>query len=204
MPISTAQSVMNTGDSADGYPGVYSRMKRGAYSVRVAALFMAWFAGTTTVQAATQTVQFSVTSTVTSSCSAPTATPLSFGTYNPLSGTALTATSTITITCTNTTPIVSVTLNSGSGNGTINARKLQLGGTTTSDATRMLSYNLYTTSGYSSIWGDGSSGNVTNNVTGSAGTGSAQTLTVYGTLPGSQTNVVPGSYSDTITVTINY
>jgi len=156
---------------------------------------------TSLVQAATQTATFSVTSSVTSSCNAPSVGALAFGTYNPLSGSALTATTTITITCTNTTPIVSVTLNSGSGVGTINARKMELNGT---DATKLISYNLYTTVGNSSIWGDGTSGNVVNNVTGSAGTGSAQTLTVYGTIPASQTTVVPGSYSDTITVTINY
>lgn len=157
---------------------------------------------TSLVRASTATAPFSVTSSVTSSCNAPSVGALAFGTYDPLSGSALTATTTITITCTNTTPIVSVTLNAGTVAGTINARKMELNGT---DATKTLSYNLYTSSGTSpSIWGDGTSGNVVNNVTGSAGTGSAQTLTVYGTIPASQTSVVPGSYSDTITVTINY
>ena len=35
------------------------------------------------------------------------------------------------------------------------------------------------------------------------GTGSTQTLTIYGRLP-SLANVVPGSYTDTVTVTVSY
>lgn len=151
--------------------------------------------------AATTTANFTVNSTVSSSCSAPTTEALSFGTYNPLSGSAATASANITITCTNTTAITSITLNAGSGTGTINARKMEKGGT---DTTKTLNYNLYTSSANTTIWGDGTSGNSTNNVSGNAGTGSAQTLVVYGTIPANQTDVEPGSYSDTITVTINY
>jgi hypothetical protein len=157
--------------------------------------------GTHSVLAATATSTFTVSSTISATCSTPSAGNLDFGTYNPIGGSSATATATITITCTNTTTITSVTLNAGTGTGTINARKMEKNGT---DSTKTLNYNLYTTSGNASIWGDGTSGNVTNNVSGSAGTGSAQTLTVYGTIPANQTSVEPGSYSDTITVTINY
>ena len=151
--------------------------------------------------AATATNTFTVSSTVVASCSSPTTETLAFGNYNPISGSAATATANITITCTNTTAITSVTLNAGTGTGTINARKMEKNGT---DTTKTLNYNLYTSSANTSIWGDGTTGNVSNNVSGSAGIGSAQTITVYGTIASGQTTVEPGSYSDTITVTINY
>ena len=151
--------------------------------------------------AATATNTFTVSSTVVASCSSPTTETLAFGNYNPISGSAATATANITITCTNTTAITSVTLNAGTGTGTINARKMEKNGT---DTTKTLNYNLYTSVANTSIWGDGTTGNVSNNVSGSAGIGSAQTITVYGTIASGQTTVEPGSYSDTITVTINY
>ncbi|HYM35068.1 MAG TPA: spore coat protein U domain-containing protein, partial [Steroidobacteraceae bacterium] len=70
-----------------------------------------------------------------------------------------------------------------------------------------LQYNLFTTSGFTTIFGDGTGGTGT-----SAGTGngvavaSAQTVTIYGSLPDNATNqnAVLGSYSDKITVTVTY
>jgi spore coat protein U-like protein len=63
-----------------------------------------------------------------------------------------------------------------------------------------LGYQLYLDAGRSSVWGDGSASSSTSSGT---GTGSAQTLTIYGRLP-SLANVVPGSYTDTVTVTVSY
>lgn len=155
--------------------------------------------GVNVAMAATATNTFTVSSTISAACSTPTVGNLAFGTYNPLGGSNATATADITITCTNTTAITSVTLSAG-GSGSINSRQMSKTGATSNK----LNYNLYTSSANTSIWGDGTSGNVTNNVSGSAGTGSAQTLTIYGTIAASQTSAVPGSYTDTITVTINY
>ncbi len=154
--------------------------------------------GSNAAMAATITNTFTVSSTISDACSTPSAGNLDFGTYNPLSGSNATATATITITCTSTTTITSVTLSAG-GSGSINSRQMSK----TGDATKKLNYQLYKDSGRTTVWGDGTNG-ATNNVTGNAGTGSAQTLTVYGTIAASQTSVVPGSYTDTITVTINY
>ena len=157
--------------------------------------------GTHSVLAATSTGTLTVNSTVVDSCSSPTTETLAFGNYNPIANTAATATANITITCTNSTVITSVTLNAGTGTGTVDARKMEKDGTST---TKTLNYNLYTSSANTSVWGDGNNSTVTNNVSGNKGTGSAQTLVVYGTIPAGQTSVEPGSYSDTITVTINY
>jgi spore coat protein U-like protein len=73
-----------------------------------------------------------------------------------------------------------------------------------SSGSNHLNYNLYTTSGYSIVWGDGTGG--TETVSGSfpPSIGSAaRDHTVYGRIPAQQ-NAYVGIYSDTITVTVNY
>jgi spore coat protein U-like protein len=145
--------------------------------------------------AATATTTFAVTATVLKTCSAS-ANALAFGSYTPGSG-AVAGTTTVSIKCTNGTAFT-VALNGGStASGTI-AQRLMANGTNT------LQYNLYTTSGYGTIWGDGTTGS-TQAGTG-AGVATANTLTVYGQLPDSATNqsAVTGSYTDTVTVTVTY
>jgi spore coat protein U-like protein len=64
-----------------------------------------------------------------------------------------------------------------------------------------LNYNLYTSSGYGTVWGDGTSSTAA--ITGT-GTGSAQSTSVYGRIGSGQTSVPPGSYADTVSVTVTY
>ncbi len=52
----------------------------------------------------------------------------------------------------------------------------------------------------STVWGDGSSSTQTH---GGTGTGSNQSVTIYGRVA-ALTGVVPGSYADTVTVTVSY
>ena len=68
------------------------------------------------------------------------------------------------------------------------------------NGTATLGYNLYTTTGDTTVWGDGTGS--TASVAGT-GTGSNQTLTVYGKIPTGETSL-SGTYSDTITATITY
>jgi spore coat protein U-like protein len=70
----------------------------------------------------------------------------------------------------------------------------------TDGASHNLGYGLYTTNAYGTIWGDGSGGTTT--VAGT-GNGAAQAVTVYGRIPPSQF-VAAGSYTDHVTVTVNY
>ena len=109
--------------------------------------------------------------------------------------TPLDATSTLSVTCTNTTPYT-VALNAGANAGGAS----NFGSRTMKSGSNTLAYQLYLDSGRSSVWGDGTSSSSTSAGT---GTGSAQTLTIYGRLP-SLANVVPGSYTDTVTVTVSY
>lgn len=141
-----------------------------------------------TAGAATATGSMAVSSTIQASCSVS-ASALAFGTY---SGSQLDATTTVDVTCTNTTPY-NIGLNAGTGTGaTVSSRKMTAGSTT-------LNYALYSDSGHATNWGNTVG---TDTVTGT-GTGASQSLTVYGRIAGSQTSA-PGSYADTITVTVTY
>ena len=92
-----------------------------------------------------------------------------------------------------------VALNGGTTTGGTVAQRLMANGANT------LQYNLYTTNTYTTIFGDGTGTSVTQAGTGS-GVNTANTLTVYGQLPDSATNqaAVPGSYTDTVQVTVTY
>jgi len=142
------------------------------------------------------TTTFPVTATITSACTVS-GSALNFGSaIDPLSSTTpLDATSTVTVTCSNTTPYT-VSLNAGAnagGSSNFSTRTMKSGSDT-------LAYQLYLDAGRATVWGDGTASSSARNGTGS---GSAQSLTVYGRLP-SLANVVPGAYTDTVTVTISY
>jgi len=70
----------------------------------------------------------------------------------------------------------------------------------TGNSSHLLEYQLYSDSLYSNIWGSGITGGGT--VSGT-GTGSAQTITVYGRIPSTATFTTDG-YTDSVTVTLNY
>jgi spore coat protein U-like protein len=69
----------------------------------------------------------------------------------------------------------------------------------TAAAAQLLSYSLFRDSGRTLNWGN----TVGTDTVASTGTGSAQTFTVYGRIPASQA-VGPGTYQDTITVTVTF
>ncbi|WP_164874478.1 Csu type fimbrial protein [Rathayibacter festucae] len=117
------------------------------------------------------------------------ASPLDFGNY---AGAAVNATSTITVTSTNGT-MYSVAVGNGTNSQDPSGRRLNSGA-----GASMLMYQVYTDSARTNVWGS-SAGGVVQQV----GTGSAQTLTVYGTIPAGQNSPV-GSYSDTLTATVTY
>ena len=67
----------------------------------------------------------------------------------------------------------------------------------------MLDYNIYTTPGFTSVWGDGSGGTLTQSFNGSLLSLGSTTFTGYGRVPAGQ-YVVPGGYNDTLTVTVTF
>jgi len=145
---------------------------------------------------ATTTTTFAVTETVQATCSA-TATTLAFSAYTPGAG-AISNNGTISVKCTKNTPYT-IALNGGTTTGGTIAQRLMASGANT------LQYNLFTTAAFSQIFGDGTGTSKTVAGTG-AGVATASTVTVFGQLPDSAANqaAVPGSYADTITVTVTY
>lgn len=142
----------------------------------------------------TATTTFQVQASISSACSA-TAGTLNFGTYNPSSGSPNDATSTINVYCTSGTAYT-LKLNVGTGGGTLAARTLADGASDT------LGFNLYTTTGRTVVWGDGSGSTGTVSGTG-AGLLTASPQTVFGRMAAGQDKPA-GSYASTITVTVEY
>lgn len=68
------------------------------------------------------------------------------------------------------------------------------------NGTDNLAYNLYTTSGHASVWGDGTASTVTQ---GATSAGLPAVYTVYGRMPANQYKSA-GAYTDLVTVTLTY
>src|SRR5262249_40741713 len=102
------------------------------------------------------------------------------------------ATGTLSVQCTNTTPYT-VALNGGnSGASDPTQRKM-------SKAAETITYGLYRDATRSQSWGSTSG----TNTVGGTGTGANQGLTVYGRVA-AQTTPSPGTYTDSVVVTVTY
>lgn len=143
-------------------------------------------------RAGTASAQFNVTATVLDNC-AVSAGNLAFGNYSASSGSPTDATATLSVTCT-ASLAYTIALDGGTTTSSVSGRAMNDG------ASHTLSYGLYTSGAYSTVWGDGTGGTAT--VPGT-GTGTAQSVTVYGRIPAAQF-VAAGNYSDRVTVTVNY
>jgi spore coat protein U-like protein len=128
-------------------------------------------------------------------------TGLSFGGYDVFSAIPKDSTATVTVTCNApsqnpTAPIpVIISLSPGSS-GSFAQRQLQRAG-----GSDRLAYNLYTTPSFSTVWGDGGGGSQTQ--TNLVTKDTPWTANIYGRIPAGQ-NVSVGSYTDVITVTIEW
>lgn len=141
--------------------------------------------------AATTTSTFTVQVAITASCTINSAATLNFGSQGVFTAN-VDQTSTLQVQCTNTTPY-NIGLNAGTGTGaTVAVRKLTSGSTT-------VNYSLYSDSGRATVWGN----TVGTDTVAATGNGAAQSYTVYGRIP-TQTTPAPGTYTDTITVTVTY
>lgn len=131
---------------------------------------------------------FSVNALVDRTCTVS-AQNLNFGNHGVLR-TQTDASSQLTVNCTSGLPYT-VGLNGGISNQAPTARRMTRSG-------QFITYGLYRDSARSLPWGD--SAGV---MFGGTGTGLAQNLAVYGRVP-AQTTPSPGSYSDTVAVTVTY
>lgn len=105
------------------------------------------------------------------------------------------ATTSLNIRCTNGNPY-RISLSAGSS-GNLLARRMQRSG---GAGAATVDYQLYTTAARTTVWGDGTAG--TGTATGT-GTGQPQAVTVFGRVP-AQSTPPPGTYRDTIIVTIAF
>jgi len=138
------------------------------------------------------TFPFTANATVPASCVIEIANNLNFGTVPGLINNNNDQTTSLSFTCTKTTPW-KVSLDDGL-NVTGTTRRMRLGATS-----NYVQYELYSDSARSQRWGNTLDIDTVNNT----GTGSSQSLTVYGRVPAPQ-SVPSGDYSDTVTVTITY
>ena len=143
--------------------------------------------------AGTASTTFGVSATVVSNCLIS-ATPLSFGTYDPLATADHDASSVVTVKCSKNAP-VTIALDKGLGAGaTEAARSMSLA---LNDA---LNYGLYSDSARSANWGTTAGAQAATGL----GLATAVNLTVFGRIPKNQYTAGVGSYADTITATVTY
>ena len=147
----------------------------------------------TAANAGTASSTMSVTATVTANCTVSTS-ALAFGSVDTISGSNVDSTGGLTITCTNGTAwAASAGVGGGSGASYANRRMTQ--------GANLLNYNIYTSAARTTVWGNGTSGTAT---IGGTGTGTSQSVTVYGRVGSGQTSVPAGAYADTVAVTVTY
>lgn len=166
-------------------------MKRPVFGPRACARLFALCLG------AAGTAQAAVTCTVS-------ATGPAFGIYNPLQATPTYANGSITATCTKISGMNAETVNlvssySTGSSGTYAMRTMRSG-------VNVLNYNLYFDAGYTRIRGNGTGGSQTGGASFTltrTNPTSSTTSVIYGRVPASQ-DVAPGSYADTIVVTVTY
>lgn len=145
-----------------------------------------------------QSANLSVSASIQASCTISTS-PLNFGnTYDPVgihngtTGVDLQGTGTVTITCTEgagVTVALDLGLNEGAG-----TQRMMING-----ASDTLNYDLYSDAGRTIPWND------TTGTVAETGTGAADVLTVYGSVPRGQTNAQAGStYTDTVVASVAF
>jgi len=123
-------------------------------------------------------------------------TNINFGAYSAFSSSAVTATSAFQFTC---TPPATATMTITRGSGaSFNPRDM----TRTTLPAMTMDYNLYMDAANSIIWGDGTSGTQFLTFVSTPGT-KTYTGTIYATIPAGL-NVGPGTYTDTVQVTLNW
>ena len=144
--------------------------------------------------AATATANLGVSATVTNNCTISTA-ALAFGSYDPVvthASTDLDGTGTVTVACTKG---ASSTVGLGLGsNASGSTRRM------TDGSSNYLTYELYSDSGRTTVWGNSGAGLYSPGV---APSKAARNFTVYGRVTSNQ-DVPAGSYADTVLATVNF
>ena len=142
-------------------------------------------------QALTVTTTFQAKIIITAQCLVS-ATILDFGSSGVIAAN-IDQTSTISVTCTNTTPY-NVGLDKGTNGASVTTRLMKGG-----PSLETIAYSMWTNVGRTTNWGN----TVGTDTVAGTGNGTAQSLTVFGRVA-PQTTPTPGTYTDTVTVTVTY
>ncbi len=141
---------------------------------------------------------FQVQLTIQAQCVINSTATLNFGSLGVLGGSGGSAnndqTTTVAVQCTNSTPY-NIGLDAGTTTGGSTGTRL-LFNTSTSETVQ---YKLYQDAGHSTNWGN----TIGTDTSSQTGNGASQPYTIYGRIP-PQTTPTPGTYSDTVTVTVTY
>jgi spore coat protein U-like protein len=144
-------------------------------------------------QAAQYSQNFNVTAQVDAACSSLVPQNVDFGTYDPTSTSDVNVVGHLSATCSIDTPY-NLLLNKGA-NGVDTSNRAMIGPNNS-----LLAYKIYRGSDFAgALWGE----TIGTDTISQTGTGNAQTIDFGAVLPAGQ-NIQPGSYSDTLTVTIDY
>ena len=123
-----------------------------------------------------------------------------FGNYDSFSSTSSDTAGTVTINCTSDVLKANLTLSQSSTSGSFNPRQMKRSG-----GADLLNYNIYTDVARTIIFGNGVGG--TTDVGLKRPTGKpapwSQMIDIYGRIPPGQ-DIPVGSYSDTLTITIDW
>lgn len=158
------------------------------------------------------TKTFNATASVAANCVMSNIANLDFGSYDPVVAnvsTALPGNTSFTLTCTKgASPAISMSIGNANFGGNLAGKRSMNNGTAT--AGNYLSYDLYTPSGVgasgsvsptATLWGDGTGG--TGTFSPSVPSVAAQTITIFGAVTAGQ-DVPVGSYTDSVTATVNF
>lgn len=139
---------------------------------------------------ATTTGAFQIQITIDAACIISNSTDMMFGNSGVLAA-QINQTSTIDVQCTNTVPY-SIGLDRGLHGASVTARQMSGAGGT-------INYSLFRDVSRTQNWGD----MIATDTVAGIGTGSPQPYTVFGRVP-AQSTPAPGTYNDTITITVTY
>jgi len=168
------------------------------FSLVVAAFTTGLLCAASMAQAGTATANLTVSITITASCMINAATltfPSTPGTS--LLTTAVTGSTTVSVTCTSGSPY---SIGMGQGANYSSSNRMASSG-------NYIPYGLYVDSGYTHPWTTGATNSTcttTNECYLGTGSGSAQSVNIYGQVPITATAPPSGTYSDTVTMTITY
>ncbi len=184
--IPAGQQTLPPGTYTSSFAGSETAVTYGAYLLSLPLLAPSC----STLASPSLTMPFTVSVTVDPHCSV-TATTLDFGATGILQS-VVDGNNTLFVTCSATTPY-SISLSGGlSGATNPTQRRMSKGAET-------VTYGLYRDSMRTLPWGD----TIGSNTVAGVGTGLVQNYTVYGRVP-PQATPSPGTYSDTVVVTVTY